>query len=92
MSVRQDAYPCVLNGLSLWVSQCAGRYQKNDRVGVLLNLNDGSILFFRNGTKHGPGYPPGSISAPVVQSVQLLLQGASAALLPDAPWPAAHPQ
>jgi hypothetical protein len=74
---------CVI----LFCSQCAGPYRKNDRVGVLLDLDDGSLLFFRNGVKYGPGYPPGSVEGPVVQAVQLLLHGASAELLPDATCP-----
>jgi hypothetical protein len=24
----------------------------------------GSLLFFKNGKRHGPGYPPGSITVP----------------------------
>jgi hypothetical protein len=52
----------------------AGEYEyawcnDGDRVGVLLNLNLGCILFFKNGIQHGPGYPAGSVTGPVVHAV-----------------------
>jgi hypothetical protein len=49
----------------------AGPYEKSDRVGVLLDLDEGSLQFFKNGLKHGPGFPAGSVTAPVVHAVQL---------------------
>jgi hypothetical protein len=49
----------------------AGTYQKGDRVGVLLDLDDGSLRFFKNGVQHGPGYPAGSVTGPVVHAVQM---------------------
>jgi hypothetical protein len=49
----------------------AGAYKQGDRVGVLLDLNDRSLRFFKNGINHGPGYPPGSVTAPVVHAVHL---------------------
>jgi hypothetical protein len=38
-------------------------------VGVLLDLNNGSLLFFKNGVQHGPGYAAGSVTGPVVAAV-----------------------
>jgi hypothetical protein len=50
----------------------AGEYEQGDRVGVLLDLDDGSLRFFKNGVQHGPGYGAGSVTAPVVAAVQML--------------------
>jgi hypothetical protein len=49
----------------------AGPYKQGDRVGVLLDLDDGSLRFFKNGVQHGPGYPAGSVTGPVVHAVQM---------------------
>jgi hypothetical protein len=68
----------------------AGEYGDNDRVGILLDLDDGSLLFFRNGVQHGPGYPPGSVRAPVSHAIQMFNVGKSGKLLRDAQWPVGH--
>jgi hypothetical protein len=49
----------------------AGPYKQGDRVGVLLDLDDGSLRFFKNGVQHGSGYPAGSVTGPVVHAVQM---------------------
>jgi hypothetical protein len=49
----------------------AGAYTQGDRVGVLLDLDNGSLRFFKNGVEHGPGYPAGSVTGPVVAAVQM---------------------
>jgi hypothetical protein len=49
----------------------AGPYEQGDRVGMLLDLDDGSLRFFKNGVQHGPGYPAGSVTGPVVHAVQM---------------------
>jgi hypothetical protein len=49
----------------------AGNIDEGDRVGVLLDLDEGSLRFFVNGVQHGPGYPAGSVTGPVVCAVQL---------------------
>jgi hypothetical protein len=49
----------------------AGTYNQGDRVGVLLDLDNGSLRFFKNGLQHGVGYPAGSVAGPVVPAVQL---------------------
>jgi hypothetical protein len=70
-----------------------GQLQQGDRVGVLLDLNNGSLLFFKNGVQHGPGYPAGSVTGPVVHALQLEESGVSARLLSNLrQWPAGHAQ
>jgi hypothetical protein len=49
----------------------AGDILMGDRAGVLLDLNEGSLRFFKNGVQHGPGYPAGSVTGPVVCAVQM---------------------
>jgi hypothetical protein len=65
----------------------AGRFDRGDRVGVLLDLDDGSLRFFRNGCRHGPGYPPGSVTGPVVHALQLVDLSGTVNLVADAAWP-----
>jgi hypothetical protein len=60
----------------------AGPMNTGDRVGVLLDLNEGSLRFFKNGVQHGPGYPAGSVTGPVVCAVQLFACDSSVRLLP----------
>ena len=66
----------------------AGDYAVGDTVTVCL-MADGSILFGRNGAKHGPGYPPGSVKAGtrVVPAVQLYFKGQRVRLLAGAGVP-----
>jgi hypothetical protein len=66
----------------------AGTFHQGDRVGVLLDLNDGSLRFFKNGVQHGPGYPAGSVTGPVVAAVQMFKIGQSVRMLPNAKAPA----
>jgi hypothetical protein len=66
----------------------AGGYKQGDRVGVLLDLDDGSLRFFKNGVEHGPGYAAGSVTGPVVAAVQTYYSRASVRLLPNAEAPA----
>jgi hypothetical protein len=53
-----------------------------DRVGVLLDLDEGSLRFFKNGVQHGPCYLTGSVTGPVACAVQLSSFTTSAQLLP----------
>jgi hypothetical protein len=62
-------------------------YLQGDRVGVLLDLDDGSLCFFKNGIQHGPGYAAGSVTGPVVAAVQMAYKDSSVRLLPDAEAP-----
>jgi hypothetical protein len=73
----------------------AGRYKQSDRVGVLLDLNNGSLLFFKNGVQHGPGYPVGSVTGPVVGAAELGAKGVEygkVRLHADVAFPAGHAQ
>jgi hypothetical protein len=65
----------------------AGGYKQGDRMGVLLDLGDGSLRFFKNGVQHGPGYAAGSVTGPVVAAVQTWNENASVRLLPNAQQP-----
>jgi hypothetical protein len=68
----------------------AGPYQQGGRVGVLLDLDNGSLRFFKNGVQHGPGYPAGSVTGPVVAAVQMYRKDDSVRLLPNAEAPIAN--
>jgi hypothetical protein len=61
----------------------AGSIDEGDRVGVLLDLDEGSLRFFKNDVQHGPGYPPGSVTGPVVCAVQFYDPNTSVRLLPQ---------
>jgi hypothetical protein len=71
----------------------AAPYNQGDRVGVLLDLNKGSLLFFKNGVQHGPGYAAGSVTGPVVAAVEeIYANGSSVRLHATAAFPAGHAQ
>jgi hypothetical protein len=61
----------------------AGHINEGDHVGVLLDLDEGSLRFFNNGVQHGPGYPAGSVTGPVVCAVQLYNPNTGVRLLPQ---------
>jgi hypothetical protein len=63
------------------------RPSQGDRVGVLLDLDNGLLRFFKNGVQHGPGYPAGSVTGPVVAAVQMVNKDSSVRLLPNAEAP-----
>jgi hypothetical protein len=65
-----------------------GVYKQGDRVGVLLDLDSGSLHFFENGVRHGPGYGAGSVTGPVVAAVHMYKKDTSVRLLPNAEVPA----
>jgi hypothetical protein len=70
----------------------AGDYEQGDRVGVLLDLNNGSLLFFKNGVQHGSGYPAGSVTGPVVAAVEMATKDHKVRLHADVAFPAGHAQ
>jgi hypothetical protein len=70
---------CFANG--------AGSYNLGDRVGMLVDLDNGSLRFFKNGVQHGPGYAAGSVTGPVVAAVQMYEKAQSVRLLPNAEAP-----
>jgi hypothetical protein len=61
--------------------------KKGDRIGMLLDLDDGSLIFFVNGVQDGTGYQAGTLSGPLVHAVQLHKRGSQLRLIPDAPMP-----
>jgi hypothetical protein len=66
----------------------AGRFECGDKVGILLDLGAGSMQFFKNGSKHGPGFPSNSIESPVVPALLMYSEGDSVKLLSNALHPA----
>jgi hypothetical protein len=76
-----------LCGNGKYDSDEAGAYAAGDKMGVLLDLDAGSVLFFKNGAKHGPGWAAGSVTGPVVLAVQMYLTGSSAEVVADAVRP-----
>jgi hypothetical protein len=83
-----DAYDGSLYGNGRALDDQAGGYTQGDRVGVLLDFNDGSLRFFKNGIQHGPGYAAGSVTGPVVAAVHMTSKGSRVRLLPNAEAPA----
>jgi hypothetical protein len=83
-----STYDGSLFGNGKYLHDAAGAYEQGDRVGMLLNLDDGSLRFFKNGVEHGPGYPAGSVAGPVVHAAKFYLYGHSVRLLPNAEAPA----
>ena len=82
-----DAYDGTLFGNGQEGDDGAGGYKQGDRVGVLLDLGNGSCRFFKNGAQHGPGYAAGSVTDPVVAAVQMYHPTDSVRLLPNAQQP-----
>jgi hypothetical protein len=66
----------------------AGSYKQGDRVGMMLDLGNGSLRFFKNGAQHGPGFPAGRVTGPVVAAVQMSNEDHSVRMLPDIEAPA----
>jgi hypothetical protein len=90
-----DAYLMYASGGGLYGngksnSDAAGAFAQGDRMGVLLNLDNGSLLFFKNGQKHGPGFGAGSVRGPVVLMAELYGTGISVKLLTSAARPAGY--
>jgi hypothetical protein len=83
-----DGWFMLPYGGSLWGNgkasgDAAGIIDEGDRVGVLLDLDEGSLRFFKNGVQHGPGYPAGSVTGPVVCAVQMYGKNTCVRLLPQ---------
>jgi hypothetical protein len=88
--IRANSGPLLGNGRE--GDDPAGDNTQGDRVRVLLDLNNGSLLFFKNGVQHGPGYPAGSVTGPVVAAVELGFEGNMVRLHADVAFPAGHAQ
>jgi hypothetical protein len=82
------AYHGSLCGNGKYGDDPAGGCKQGDHVGMLLDLDNGSLRFFKNGVQHGPGYAAGSVTGPVVAAVQLVSSRTSVRLLPNAEAPA----
>jgi hypothetical protein len=80
----------ALYGNGKQANDSAGFYNQGDRVGVLLDLNNGSLLFFKNGVQHGPGYPAGSVTGPVVAAVEMCYESQTVELHSSVAFPAGH--
>jgi hypothetical protein len=78
-------YGCLCNGN--YGDDEAGAYKLGDRVGMLLDLDNSSLRFFKNGVQHGPGYAAGSVTGPVVAAVHMYTKDASMRLLPNTEAP-----
>jgi hypothetical protein len=81
------AYDGTLWGNGKEEDDHAGGFEQGDRAGVLLDLGDGSLRFFKNDAQHGPGYKAGSVAGPVVVAVQMFNLNDSVRLLPNAQQP-----
>eukprot|EP00931_Biecheleriopsis_adriatica_P068808 TRINITY_DN42708_c0_g1_i1.p1 TRINITY_DN42708_c0_g1~~TRINITY_DN42708_c0_g1_i1.p1 ORF type:complete len:431 (-),score=61.97 TRINITY_DN42708_c0_g1_i1:81-1373(-) len=64
----------------------AGRFDVNDRVGILLDLDKGWICFSKNGVVQGPGFTSG-VTGPLMRAAQLHFYDTPLLLLPDAVLP-----
>ena len=65
----------ALWGNSKYEDDEAGSFSQGDRMGMLLDLDGGSLRFFKNGVEHGPGYPAGSVTAPVTRAALMTWTG-----------------
>jgi hypothetical protein len=79
-----------LNGNGKQNDDKAGSYEQGDRVGVLLDLDNGSLRFFKNGVAHGPGYAADSVTGPVAHAVHMYIKNTSVRLLPNAQVPTGY--
>ena len=66
-----------------WNSQ--GGFKQGDHIGCYLNLDEGWLRFYRNGTQHGPGYT--NVTGPVVPAVVIGREGISVQIVPEAQCP-----
>jgi hypothetical protein len=85
-----DIYGGALYGNGKYHDDVAGRYKQGDRVGVLLDLNNGSLLFFKSGVQYGPGYAAGSVTGPVVAAVEFGYMDLAVRLHAEVAFPAGH--
>jgi hypothetical protein len=67
--------------------EAAGGFEAGDRIGLLVDLDNRSLLFFKNGKKHGPGYGAGLVSGPVVLAMQMHRKGSSGRVITGAVRP-----
>jgi hypothetical protein len=82
-----NTYDGSLYGNGKFEDDEAGAYKQGDRVGMLLDLDNSSLRFFKNGVENGPGYAAGSVTGPVLAAVKMYNKDDSVRLLPDAEAP-----
>jgi hypothetical protein len=63
-----------------------GKFTTGDRVGVLLDLDEGWIRFYRNGKRIGPGFTEG-VTGPLVRAAHLHGMGTLVRVVPGAVAP-----
>ena len=79
-----------LSGNGKYKDDEAGGFEAGDRIGLLLDLDNHSLLFFKNGEKHGPGFGAGSVTGPVVLAMQLYWEGQSGRVVAGAVRPSLY--
>jgi hypothetical protein len=82
-----SGYKGALFGGGNAYSHPQGRFDKGDRVGMLLDFDQGSLHFFRNGRLCGPGFASG-ITGPLLCGVEMFERGEAVTVLPGAVAPA----
>jgi hypothetical protein len=82
-----NAYAGRLFGNGKGGNDKAGGFKAGDRIGLLLDLDCGSLLFFKNGENHGPGYGAGSVTGAVVLAMQMENKGSSGKVVAGVVWP-----
>ena len=74
------------NGYSNASNKTVKSFKEGDKVGILLNLDNGSLIFIKD-RKHGFGFPNGSITGPVKFGVELYGSNASIKIIENAEIP-----
>jgi len=76
-----------LHGNGQFSADPQGEFAEGDRIGVVLDLDAGSIRFYRNGARCGGGFASG-VSGPLLRAVQLWDGGDAVTARPEAAPPA----
>ena len=62
-------------------ADAAGAFATGDRLGMRLDLNAGTLSFFKNGSPHGPGHT--GVAGPVKRCVEMYGADSSVTVLPN---------
>jgi hypothetical protein len=76
-----------LYGNGKYSADPAEKYDAGDRVGILVDVENKSMRFFRNGVLNGPGYEAGKVTGPLVLAMQSGGEKDSARLILEPEWP-----
>ena len=57
-------------------------FEQGDRVGMLLDVDDGSLAFYKNGEENSPSFTVGSVALPVVAAVHMMHVGHAVRIVP----------